>query len=352
MATKPAAPNATVNGQGVRIPPSVVQAEGLHQHAPGQASPAPSPFQPPAVGARPAAAPAPAPSYADLYAQALNQANYGVGQQFGIALADIANREAQAGKMMGGLPAQYNAAFDASQHQMDANTQAASQALQNAGMQVFVNPAAYMAPLQAALSQNRAAYQSDIPTLQGALSAEFGRQRSEVQQAQAAAQAEAAARARAEAHDTAMAMLQHQWDVQGRQEDRRFQLRMAQSQDPWQEKMALQHQYDVDTMQRQQDAEVVDPLTGLTGGQLRHSRSSEAYRNFVSKLQQGRETRQSGPGAWIHGDLSRSTGTREYTPDEIDTLIDKSGLPPAVKNALRYDLLAHATTAGGKSLGG
>lgn len=275
---------------------------------------APTPvIRPPAPAAAPVVAP---PSYEALFQQGLNRANRSVGQQFGMALADIANREAATKQMLGQLPGQYDTIFGDANRSMNQGAGAMQQAFQNANMTNYIDPNAFLQPILMGLQSNHAAYKADVPTLGLATTAEFGRQRSEVEQERAAAQAEADARARSEAQNFALARMEREWNLQDRAADRRFGLQDARRERRWGlEDAALERA----GRQAEMDQEIVDEITGMTAGDFRKSQTDPAFKNFVNKVTDR------------YGIIGKTIDA-----DKIEDAIDKSGLPPKIKNALRY----------------
>lgn len=248
---------------------------------PAGSGPARTPVAPPQAAPAPVPAPsAPGPDYNALYQQALASSSAGVGQQFDLALRDIASREGSANQMVGMLPGQLGTIYNQSGQSLQHATGALDSAQQASGLRSFMSAGDQMQPLIAAGANDRAAHLSSVPVLGLAVQSAFGQQRSEVEQARAAAESEAAQRSQELSLRHLDAQQQHQWDLEARaasdaqgnteaERQRQFQRRMAGRERQW----ALEDQATERASQRDPYLDAVDPALGVSPRQMQQAQS-------------------------------------------------------------------------------
>lgn len=127
-------------------------------------------------------------SYDDQFKQSLLKSRAAIDQQFQSALSDISQREGSANQALGLLPGQVQGVYDRGNANL-AQAQGTLDTAQKAtGLQSFAPAAAQMAPISAAIGQDLAARQADVPLLKLGSAQVFTQQRGALGQARLGAQ--------------------------------------------------------------------------------------------------------------------------------------------------------------------
>lgn len=272
----------------------------------------PTPEMPNGPGLAPAlgvAAPG-VPNYADEYQRAMTAASAGIANQFHMALSDIAQREGLAQQAVGQLPGQLNQVYSAGAANMMTGAASLDAAQKASGLNSFMGAGAQMAPLSAAMGENKATAMSSAPLLALAVKTQMANERAALeQQHQSALQSLAEQNlshvsdqqktAGAQQYQTGAANQQHQWDVQSQQNQLQQQMTLAQ--------MANDSR--------------VEPKTNMTIGEISQVRQNPLYTHLVN---------------WIAGTAGDPTGnSRKPTLANIEKAA--GGVPSMMKViALEY----------------
>jgi hypothetical protein len=222
----------------------------------------------------------PPPDYGAAYRQSLENARSGIQRQFALALGDIAQRESAAGQAVGTLPGQLQSIYAQGGSGL-ANAAAALDAAQKAsGVTSFMGANAQLAPLRAAIGQDLAARQADVPLLRLAMQTEFARQRAGLQNARIGAEQDLAAEARQYALEQARRQQERQYQLADLADQRRYEER--QTNRDFLRQLALRN-FDLAAQRRSER----DPDTGLTVAEMESVRQSAPYRYAVQLMREG-----------------------------------------------------------------
>lgn len=251
----------------------------------------------PGGGVAPGLAAPAAPNYADEYQKALAASSAGIANQFHMALSDIAQREGLAGQAVGQLPGQLNQVYNAGNANMMTGAASLDAAEKSSGLNSFMGAGAQMAPLSAAMGENKATAMSGVPLLALAVKTQMANERGALEQAHQSALADLAGQnlgflsdqaktANAQQYQTTAANQQHQWDVQGQRNQLDQQLTLA---------------------QLANDSRV-EPKTNMTIGEINQIKQSPQWQMVQNYLTQGIASGKSGYRTASLKDIEKSFG--------------------------------------------